>query len=97
MEQQGIFLEDVQMKLFMCSLDEDARVWFKTIPSGSLSSLKCFHISFNHYYKELYPLNALFEYFCTHFNDEYILEVNDPTEDVCGARLQENIYSYQEA
>jgi len=46
MEQQGIFLEEVQMKLFKWSLDEDARVWFKMIPHGSVSSLKCFHTKF---------------------------------------------------
>jgi len=28
MEQQGIVFEDVKMKLFMYSLDEDARVWY---------------------------------------------------------------------
>jgi len=39
----------------------------------------------------------LFEYCCAHFNDEDILEVNDPAEDVCGASLQENIYSHQKA
>lgn len=92
-----IFLEDVQMKLFMHSLDEDVIVWCKTIPRGSISSLKSFYIAFNHYCKRLYPPNALFEHFYTHFNDEDIPEVDDPTEDVFGAMLQENIYSHQEA
>jgi len=32
MEKQGIFFEDVQMKLFMYSLEEGARVWYKTLP-----------------------------------------------------------------
>ena len=97
MEQQGIFLEDVQMKLFMYSLEDGARFWYKTIPHGNISSLRCFHIAFNHYCKELYPLNALFEYYFTHFNDEYIPEVEDSTEDVCGTPLQENILLHQEA
>lgn len=91
------FLDDVQMKLFMYYLDEDARVCYRTIPHGSISSLKRFHIAFNHYCKIFYPPNALFEGCCTHFNDEDIPEVYDPTEDFCGAPLQENIYSHQEA
>ena len=95
MEQQGIFLEDVQMKLFMYSLDEDARVFYRTIPHGSISLIKCFHMAFYHYCKILNPPNALFEDCCGHFNVENIPKVNDPVEDVCGAPLQENIYSHQ--
>lgn len=98
MEQQGIILEYVQMKLFNLSLDEDARVWYRTkITHHSIASLRSFHASFNHYYKVLYPVNALFEYCCAYSNDEDILEVDDSTEYVCGAPLLENIYSHQEA
>ena len=97
MEQQGISLEYVQMKLFMYSLQEGARVWYKTLPSGSISSLISFHKYFNHYCKELYPPNALFEECCTPLNDEYIPEVNDPSEDVCESPFQENIHSQQDA
>ena len=61
MEQQGIIFEDAQMKLFMYSLEDDFRIWYKTIPRGSIPSLKRFHIAFNHYCKGLYPLNSLFE------------------------------------
>lgn len=49
MKQQGIFLEYVQMKIFMYSSDKDAIVWYRTITHGSISSLKRFHIAFNHY------------------------------------------------
>jgi len=91
MEQRGIFLEDIQLKLLKYSLDEDARVWYKKIPRGSISSLKSFHIAFNHYCKGLYPLNALFEDCCIDFSDEDILEVDDLAEDVCGALIDQNI------
>ena len=97
MELQGIFLEDVQMKLFKYSLDEDVRVWYETIPHGIISSLRSFHIAFNHYCKRLYPLNALFEDCSVYFNYEDTPKVNDSTKDVCGAPLQENIYPHKEA
>jgi len=97
MEQQGIFLEYVQMKLFKCSLDEHARVWYKTIPHGNISSLKFFHVALHQYFKKLYPPNALFENWCTRFNNADLYDVTDLVEDVCGAPLQENIYSHQEA
>lgn len=74
MEQLGIVFEYVKMKIFMYSLAEDARVWYRTIPHGSIYSLKKFHIAF----KILYPTSALFEDCCAHFNVENILEVNDP-------------------
>jgi len=83
MEKQGIIFEDMQNKLFMYSLEEDFEVWYRIIPHGSISFVKCFHIAFCHYFKILYPLNALFEDCCSHFNVENIPEGNDPTEDVC--------------
>lgn len=88
MEQQGIVLEDVKMKLFMYSLDEDARVWYKIIPHGKISSLKRFHIEFNHLYKILYPSGCMFEDFYDHFNVENIYEINDVAKDICGAQLR---------
>ena len=81
----------------MYSWDEDDIFWYKTTPHGSISSLKIFYITFNHYCKRLYPSDALFQYCCAHFNVENISKVNDPTEDICGAPLQEDIYSHQEA
>lgn len=91
------YFEDAQMKLFMYTLEDDFRIWYRTIPRGSISSSKCFHMAFYHYCKTLYPLNSLFEYCCTHFNVENILKGNDPAVDVCGIPLQENIYPHQEA
>jgi len=97
MEQLGIVFEYVIMKLFMHSLAVDARVWYKTIPRGKISSIKNFHIKFNIFCKILYPSGALFEDCCAHFNVENISEVNDPAEDIYGAPLQEDIYFNQEA
>lgn len=75
MEQHGIIFEDMQMKIFMYSLEEEFRVCYRTIPHGSISCLKCFHIAFHHYCKRLYPPNSLFDYCCTHFNVKISLRV----------------------
>jgi len=85
------------MKLFMHYLAKDARVWYKAMDHGSISSLKRFHMAFNHLFIRLYPSNILFEDCCTHFDVENISEVNDIAEDVCGAPLQQDIYMYQKA
>lgn len=97
MEQQGILLEDVQMKLFKQYLEGDARVWYGIIPHGNISSLKCFHIEFYHYLKIFYPSNSLFEYCCIPLNDEDIPKVNDLAEDVCEGPSQEDIHSHPDA
>jgi len=85
------------MKLFIYSLEGYVRLWYKTIPCGSISSLKSFHIAFNHFFKILCPSDALFEEFCGHFNVENIFKVNDFVEDVCWAQLQENICLHQQS
>lgn len=97
MEERGILLEDVQMKVLKLSLEGDARVWFKTLPHGSISSFKCFHATFYQYYKRFYPQNASLEDCCTMCNDENSLEVDESVEDVGGAPLQESIYPHQVA
>lgn len=81
----------------MYYLDMDVRVWYKSLPHGSISSLKRFHIAYNDFYKILYPPTSLFKYYCEYFNVENISKTNDVVEDICGDQLQENIYLYQEA
>ena len=39
--------EDVRMKMFMYSLDGDAREWYFSLPLSSISSLKDFHTVFH--------------------------------------------------
>jgi hypothetical protein len=43
MDQLHIHHEDVLMKMFMYSLEGDARQWYRYLPLGSISSLKIFH------------------------------------------------------
>jgi hypothetical protein len=40
MLQLGIFHEDVLMKMFMISLEGDARQWYKSLPPRSISSVQ---------------------------------------------------------
>lgn len=50
MYQLGILHEDVIMKMFMYSLDEDAREWYWSLPAASISSLKEFHACYRKHY-----------------------------------------------
>lgn len=80
------------MKLLMYSLDKEARICYKTLPHGSVSSLKIFHIAYNYFFKGLYPPSSLFEDCCEYFNVEIFSKANDVVEDICRPQLQENIY-----
>jgi hypothetical protein len=64
MHQLGIFHEDVLMKMFMISFDEDARQWYKYLPTTCIASLKDFHILFHSHCKRIYPIELLFEHCC---------------------------------
>ena len=68
MEQQGIINEDVKMKLFMFSLDQEARAWFRSLPLSRISSLKYFHSVFNSSCKTYYPHKFLFEGCCEYYD-----------------------------
>jgi hypothetical protein len=46
MQQLDIHHEDILMKMFMYSLEGDARQWYRTLPASSISSLKTFMMFF---------------------------------------------------
>jgi hypothetical protein len=64
MYQLDNYHEDVLMKVFMISLDGDARQWYKSLPTDSISSLKYFHVVFHSHCKIFYPVEILYEYCC---------------------------------
>ena len=68
MEQQGIIHEYVKMKLFLFSLDLEARSWFRSLPLSSISSLKDFHSVSNSSCKTFYPHKLLFEGCCESYD-----------------------------
>ena len=47
MDMLGLQHEDVRMKMFLYSLDGDAREWHFSLPPSSISSLKDFHTVFH--------------------------------------------------
>jgi hypothetical protein len=75
MEELNVHHEDVLMKLFMFSLEKDARLWYKYLPHSSIPSLKYFHILFHQHCKRIYSTEILFEDCC---NIEFIRQ-NDQT------------------
>ena len=52
--------EDVCMKIFMYSLDGDAREWYFSLPPSSISSLKDFHTVFHEHCKRYFLDELLF-------------------------------------
>ena len=58
--------EDSLMKMFMATLEGDARSWYEGLPSESLCSLTDFHIVFHEHYKDQYPSLLLVQDCCTH-------------------------------
>jgi hypothetical protein len=68
MELLNLQHEDVRMKMFMYSLYGDARKWYFSLPSSSISSLKDFHKAFNQRCKKFFPNELLFDNCCEEFN-----------------------------
>ena len=58
--------EDSLMKIFMVSLEGNARSWYEGLPSGSLYSLRDFHIVFHEHFKDQYPSLILVQDCCMH-------------------------------
>jgi len=63
------FHEDCLMKMFMASLEDDARFWYEQLPAASISSLRDFHTVFFQHFKESYPLLLLVEDCCECFDN----------------------------
>jgi hypothetical protein len=45
------------MKMFILSLERDARQWYKSFPTSFISSLKYFHMMFHSHSKRRYPID----------------------------------------
>jgi hypothetical protein len=66
-DQLDVYHEDALMKMFVYSLDGDARQWYITLPISSISSLKDFHAAFHSYCKRIYPVEHLLNNCCEQF------------------------------
>jgi hypothetical protein len=83
MDKLNVHHEDVVMKLFMFSMERDARLWYKSLPHSSIPLLKYFHILFHQHFKRVYSTEILFEDCC---NIEFIRQKDqtNPLEEEVG-------------
>ena len=58
--------EDSLMKMFMVSLEGNARSWYEGLQAGSLYSLRDFHTVFHEHFKAKYHSLLLIPACCTH-------------------------------
>jgi hypothetical protein len=68
MIQLDINHEDVLMKMFVFSLEGDAREWYRSLPPSSISSLKEFHTVFHHRCERFFAREILLEGCCEEFH-----------------------------
>ena len=61
------------MKMFMYSLDGDAREWYFSLPPSSISSLKGFHTVFHDHCKRYFSHELLLEDCCDKYRSTYCL------------------------
>jgi hypothetical protein len=64
MDQLDINHEDALLKMFMYSLEGDARQWYRSLPISNILSLKDFHASFHSYCKRIYSIELLLDECC---------------------------------
>ena len=60
------------MKIFMVSLEGNARSWYEGFLAESLYSLRDFHTVFHEHFKDQYPSLLLVQDCCMHVMDEEI-------------------------
>jgi len=60
------FPEDCLMKMFMATLENEARSWYESFPPTCIYCLKDFHALFIERYKDSYPSLNLVHDYCKH-------------------------------
>jgi hypothetical protein len=84
MLEHGFVHEDVLIKLFKFSLEENAREWCQSLPAVSIHSLKDFHVAFNSYYEKIYSADLIFDNCCKEsaFHIQHSVSIPSDCEDV---------------
>ena len=59
------------MKMFMFSLDGDAREWYRSFPPASISSLRDFHAAFNTQCQKFYSDELIHHSCCEEYRDGF--------------------------
>jgi hypothetical protein len=67
MDHLDIHHEDVLLKMFMYSLEGEARQWYRSPHVSSISSLNDFHAAFHSCCKRIYPVECLLNDCCDQF------------------------------
>ena len=57
------------MKMFMATLEDEARFWYESFPPASIYCLKDLHAMFFEKYKESYPSLILVQNCCSHVHN----------------------------
>jgi hypothetical protein len=89
MLEHGFFHEDVWIKMFSFSLEEDALGWCLSLPAASIHSLKDFHDAFNSYYGKIYPAHLIFYDCCKRFSLHILQTIECSSCDESGEDLIE--------
>ena len=74
------FPKDCLMKMFMATLEGQARSWYENLPPACIYSLKDFHSVFFEKYRKTYPSLLLIRDCCDHF-ENFIQELENMYED----------------
>ena len=77
MNHLDIHYEDVLLKIFMYSLEGNAKQWCQSLPISSISSIKYFHAVFYDYCKRIYFADLLLEDYCEQLKFKKYLSNND--------------------
>ena len=91
MLEHGFVHEDVLIKLFKFSLEENAREWCQSLPAVSIHSLKDFHVAFNSYYEKIYSADLIFDNCCKEsaFHIQHSVSIPSDCEDVGDSHIED--------
>ena len=94
------FHEDSLMKMFMETLEDNARSWYEGLQLGSLCSLKDFYSVFCGNYKESHSAIVLIEKLCGNFkNSFHYMGIDIDDKDLMDDGIEEallELFSHQE-
>jgi hypothetical protein len=95
MQQLDIQHEDIHMKLFMYSLQGDVRIWYQSLETSSISSLKEFHAAFNIHCQKFYSSELICHSCCEEYKDcvQDIIDSHEGCEDEEDALDEESTLS----
>jgi hypothetical protein len=94
MLEHGFVHEDVLIKLFKFSLEENSCEWCQSLPNVSIHSLKDFHAAFNSYYEKFYSTDLIFDNYCKEsaFHIQHPVSISSDCEDVGDSHIVDTFF-----